>query len=212
MTVKNRCQYCSVGGWYALQSGATAGELPKVVETTLQSTSGFLPFTGQVCLGLGWDFVRGASVDLDASVIALGAKGEHIDTVYYAHRSGLHHAIVHEGDNRSGDALGDDEVIRLDLGKMPPEVARLICVVNSFSGTKLSCAKSAYVRLFCGDHTLGAQKLTTVIDSVGLIFCFLQRNAEGVWFFQTMLRPVSGRTALQALPTVRRIFESIPLF
>jgi stress response protein SCP2 len=49
--------------------------------------------------------------------------GEHKGTVYYGNKSLFSSAIQHEGDNRTGDGDGDDEVINMDLDKIPVRAA-----------------------------------------------------------------------------------------
>jgi len=201
---------CTCGNWYVIQGGS--GAIPKMVQTTSDSAKHFTPFLTEVNLGLGWDFEPDCVFDLDASVIALDENNNAVDTVYFGHRTGCGGAITHSGDNLTGKGEGDDEVIHLDLVKMPPNIARLICVVNSYKGQSLSLAKSAFVRLFVGDDTLGMQTLTSMCDSVGLLFCFLQRSSSGCWFFQTVASSLPGNTAEKSLPAVREFTSSIPFF
>lgn len=222
MTAKNQCQFCTPGNWFAVQAaagGAPGGKhgggvaAPSLVPMSLAApgAGGALPF-GDVCLGLGWDFAPGRELDLDASVVAFGARGERLDLVYYGQLSGCGGAVRHSGDNRTGAGDGDDEVITLSLPRVPAGVVRLACVVNSYSGTSLARARSAFVRVFCGPHTLGIQKLSHVCDSPGLFFCFFQRSSTGAWFFQTVVQPVPGHIASQSIPAITQYLANIPLF
>lgn len=229
MTAKNQCQFCTPGNWFAVQAAAGAaggargggrGGAPAaaaLVPMALAAPSGGpgapapLPF-GDVCLGLGWDFAPGRELDLDASVVAFGARGERLDLVYYGQLSGCSGAVRHSGDNRTGAGDGDDEVIMLSLPRVPAPVVRLACVVNSYSGASLAAAKCAFVRVFCGPHTLGIQKLSHVCDSPGLFFCFFQRSSTGAWFFQTVVQPVPGHLASQSIPAIAQYLAAIPLF
>jgi len=217
MTAKNACQFCNPGGWFALQGVAAPGAAPgavlapQMVPMTMAAGGPPMPF-GDVCLGLGWDISYSGNMDLDASVIALGPQGEQLDLVYYGKLVGCGGAVRHSGDNRTGAGAGDDEVITLSLPNIPPNIVRLVCVVNSYSKVSLSHAKSAYVRLFAGPNTLGAQKLTKVVDCLGLFFCFFQRNSVGAWFFQTVLQPVPGHLATESLPAIRQFLAGIPFF
>jgi len=214
MSAKNACQFCNPGGWFALQGTANPGgglAAPMMVPAAMAAGGPPVPF-GDVCLGLGWDLSSGVSIDLDASVIAFGPQGEQVDLVYYGKLVGCGGAVRHSGDNRTGAGAGDDEVITLSLPNVPPNIVRLVCVVNSYSQTSLSKAKSAYVRLFNGPNTLGAQKLTKVCDSMGLFFCFFQRNSVGAWFFQTVLQPVPGHLASESIPAIRQFLAGVPFF
>ena len=86
-------------------------------------------------VGLGWDtnkYDGQEDFDLDASAFLLGANGKLIrdeDFVFYNNLNGRDGAVVHTGDNRTGDGDGDDEVIIIDFEKLPPEIERIaICV------------------------------------------------------------------------------------
>lgn len=86
-------------------------------------------------VGLGWDTNRydgGYDFDLDASAFLLGENGKLLrdeDFVFYNNLSGRDGAVVHTGDNLTGDGEGDDEVIIIDFTKLPPEIRKIaICV------------------------------------------------------------------------------------
>jgi len=204
-------QTCQTGDWYTFQCAA-AGAPPMMVATTQEDAASVPAFLEKVSLGLGWDFAEGDRLDLDASVIAFNDKNEDLDIVYFGNRTGFGGAIQHSGDNLTGAGKGDDEVISIDLPRLPPNVWRLACVVNCYSDKKLSSAKSAYVRLFVGKHTLGFQKLTKIVDSVGMFFCLLQRNSAGAWFFQTVVKPISGTEASDSILDIVEILGKIPKF
>ena len=61
-------------------------------------------------------------------------------------------AVIHQGDNLTGAGSGDDEQIKIDLTKLPPEYDRLIIVVNIFMAKVLfqhfGKIKNCYMRLF----------------------------------------------------------------
>ena len=67
-------------------------------------------------VGLGWDTNRydgGHDFDLDASAFLLGANGKlqrDEDFIFYNNLESRNKAVVHTGDNLTGDGDGDDEV------------------------------------------------------------------------------------------------------
>ena len=65
---------------------------------------------------------NGLSIDLDASCVYLDEKLQPIDTVYFGKLRSDDGALVHSGDQRVGDAAGDDESIRV---RSAPIVYRL---------------------------------------------------------------------------------------
>ena len=86
-------------------------------------------------VGLGWDTNRydgGYDFDLDASAFMLGENGKLLrdeDFVFYNNLNGRDGAVVHTGDNLTGEGEGDDEVIMINLSKMPKEIKKIaICV------------------------------------------------------------------------------------
>ena len=73
------------------------------------------------------------------------------DLVYFGnlkHRSG---AIIHQGDNLTGEGDGDDEVIIVNLPKIPARISRLVFVVNIYDCIKrkqhFGQVENAFVRL-----------------------------------------------------------------
>ena len=86
-------------------------------------------------VGLGWDTNRydgGFDFDLDASAFLLGANGKCLrdeDFVFYNNLNGRDGAVVHQGDNLTGEGEGDDEVIIIDFAKIPEEIQKIaVCV------------------------------------------------------------------------------------
>ena len=68
-----------------------------------------------VRVGLGWDAraTDGQAFDLDASAFIL--NGEKVrsdaDFIFYNNKNGASGAVVHQGDNTTGEGEGDDEVV-----------------------------------------------------------------------------------------------------
>lgn len=85
-------------------------------------------------IGLGWDTNQsstGASFDLDASVFVLGENGKLLSDshfVFYNNLKSPNEAVVHTGDNLTGDGDGDDEQVIVDLSKIESNATE-ICVV-----------------------------------------------------------------------------------
>lgn len=102
------------------------------------------PSIKTITAGLGWDEVstskggffskKPAPIDCDASVILLKDdkfKGKD-DIIYFGnlkHKSG---AVVHTGDNLTGEGDGDDEQINIDLSLIPSDCNKVIFVVNIY--------------------------------------------------------------------------------
>lgn len=110
-----------------------------------------------VLVGLGWDINRyasGGDFDLDAEAFLLGADGKvpgDSDFIYYGNLSGRNGAVVHQGDNRTGEGEGDDEVILIDFSKVPQEVDKIVVTVTIYESADKSQnfgqVSNAYVRV-----------------------------------------------------------------
>lgn len=108
-------------------------------------------------VGLGWDTNRydgGYDFDLDASVFLLGSNGKLLrdeDFVFYNNLNGRDGAVVHTGDNLTGDGDGDDEVIMIDFTKIPEEITKIAVVVTIYDADvrrqNFGQVDNAYIRL-----------------------------------------------------------------
>ena len=108
-------------------------------------------------VGLGWDTNRydgGHDFDLDASAFLLGDSGKlqrDEDFIFYNNLESRNKAVVHTGDNLTGDGDGDDEVIMIDFTKIPDDVKKIaICVTIHDAverGQNFGQVSNAYIRI-----------------------------------------------------------------
>lgn len=164
---------------------------------TVSLVKGGSPFLAKVQMGLGWEpAFRGKDIDLDASVIAYGPQRNHIDSCYFGKLSIVNGAIKHSGDNLTGEGGGDDEVITVDLGRLPQEVTGLVFTVNSFSGQKFTEVAKAYCRLL--DAATGEElvrfDLTNAEAQTGVMMAKLIKQFSGEWEMTAMGDFVKSRT------------------
>ena len=119
-------------------------------------------------VGLGWDTNRydgGHDFDLDASAFLLGENGKLLrdeDFIFYNNLESRNKAVVHTGDNLTGDGDGDDEVIMIDFTKIPDDIKKIaICVTihdAAARGQNFGQVSNAYIRI---------AKLADEFDTVG---------------------------------------------
>ncbi|MFE4720340.1 TerD family protein [Streptomyces sp. NPDC056728] len=164
---------------------------------TVSLVKGGQPLLSQVKMGLGWEpAFRGKDIDLDASVIAFGPQRNHVDSCYFGKLSIVNGAIKHSGDNLTGEGGGDDEVIVVDLGRLPQDVTGLVFTVNSFSGQKFTEVAKAYCRLI--DAATGEElvrfDLTNAEAQTGVMMAKLIRQFSGEWDMTAMGDFVKSRT------------------
>lgn len=110
-------------------------------------------------IGLGWDINKtdtGADFDLDASIFLLGANEKLISDEHFIFYNNLtspdpDQSVKHMGDNLTGEGEGDDEVILVDLRKVPAEVQRIVITVTIHEadkrGQNFGQVRNAYVRV-----------------------------------------------------------------
>ncbi|MEU9559563.1 TerD family protein [Streptomyces fumanus] len=164
---------------------------------TVSLVKGGRPVLSTVRMGLGWEpAYRGKDIDLDASVIAYGPQRNHIDSCYFGKLRIVGGAIQHSGDNLTGEGGGDDEVISVDLGRLPQEVTGLVFTVNSFSGQKFTEVAKAYCRLLDGatGEELVRFDLTSAEPQTGVLMAKLIRQYSGEWEMTALGDFVKSRT------------------
>ncbi|WP_342511905.1 TerD family protein [Sporosarcina sp. FSL K6-1522] len=89
------------------------------------------PGLSKVVVGLGWDVNKydgGQDFDLDASVFLLDANGKVSggqDFVFYNNTTGANGAVVHSGDNLTGDGDGDDETVNISIKDIPANIEKI---------------------------------------------------------------------------------------
>lgn len=108
-------------------------------------------------VGLGWDTNRydgGFDFDLDASAFLLGENGKlqrDEDFIFYNNLQSRNGAVVHTGDNLTGDGDGDDEVIFIDFTKIPSDVKKIAIVVTIYDAENrrqnFGQVSNAYIRI-----------------------------------------------------------------
>ena len=116
-----------------------------------------------IAVGLGWDPLPGnGAIDLDASCVCVSFSGDILENecVYFAQLASQNGAIRHTGDEREGDedlGQGDDEIIIVDLARVPAHVCALYFLATVASeGRSFADVKSSRIRLV--DWSTGGEK------------------------------------------------------
>lgn len=96
------------------------------------------PGLSKIMIGLGWDvnqYDGGSDFDLDAAAFLIGENGKvpsDDDFVFYGNLKHKSEAVIHQGDNLTGEGDGDDEQILVDLGKVPANIAKITFTVTIY--------------------------------------------------------------------------------
>jgi len=169
----------------------------------------------RVVMGLGWDVAKrggflgglfggGDSIDLDASCVMFDEAGRAVDTIYYAQLQSRDGSVIHTGDNLTGEGEGDDEQIKVDLSRVPPNVKTLVFVVNSFTGQDFGRIENAFCRLV--DETTGTEIARYNLSGGGShtaqVMAKVYRGSEGGWDMSAIGENASGRTFRDLMPAI----------
>ena len=107
-------------------------------------------------VGLGWDKrdTKGAAFDLDASAFLLDTNDKvhsDADFIFYNQLMSACGSVRHTGDNRTGSGEGDDEVILVDLERVPADVQKVVFVVTIHEAKRrwqhFGMVQNAYIRI-----------------------------------------------------------------
>ena len=197
-----------------VRGGGSVGdviELTKDQETELTTEIGSHPTRLRV--GIGWDKSRtggfigtGApEIDLDASAIQF-ADGKLFDLAFYNNLATRDGSVVHQGDNRSGSGVGDDESILVDLDKVYAKVDRIFLLVSSYAGQSLEWTDNAYCRVVTDDEheiELARITLTAGVRETGLVMAELVRREEG-WRLHAIGEGVAVKLPTEAVAALQR--------
>lgn len=174
-----------------------------------------------VMVGLGWDeaprrggflgLMKPEPIDCDASVILCGGDGKLINkdlnqsVVYFGNLRDASDAIIHQGDNLTGEGEGDDEQIMVDLRRVPGNIQKMVFVVNIYDANKrgqhFGMIRNAFIRLVDMDNRNEICRYNLSEDysgMTGLIVGEIYRR-NGEWKFNAVGQPVREASRLQSL-------------
>lgn len=149
-------------------------------------------------IGLGWDTnssSTGSGFDLDASVFILGENKKLVSDSHFIFFNNLKSpddAVIHTGDNLTGDGDGDDEQIKIDLTKINPSVKEICIVVTIHEAESrkqnFGQVRNSYVRIVDDSNNTEIVKyeldedfsIETAVE-FGRIY-----NKDGQWKFEAI--------------------------
>lgn len=174
----------------------------------------------QVMVGLGWDEAKQPRgffapkpqpIDCDASAILCGANGRIVGNdisqccVYFGNLRHPSGAIVHQGDNLTGEGDGDDEQIMVNLPMIPSQVDKIVFVVNIYDARKrnqhFGLIRNAFIRLVDMDHHTEICRFNlseNYNNMTGLVVGEIYRK-NGEWKFNAIGQPVQEASRLDSL-------------
>lgn len=172
----------------------------------------------KIRMGVGWDPVQapkkggffgslfsGGSdeIDLDASCLLLDEQKNLLEVVWFQQLQSSDGSIKHSGDNLTGEGDGDDEVIFVDLSRLPKNVAHLAFTVCSFRGQTFNDVEGAFCRLIDDTNNTEIAKfnLSEKGAHTGVLMSVVSRDSSG-WQMKAVGTPTTGAIAKDMMPAV----------
>jgi tellurium resistance protein TerD len=155
------------------------------------------PNLTRIAIGLGWDVrvTSGAAYDLDASAFLLNANGKvrsDFDFIFYNCLESTCGSVIHQGDNRTGAGDGDDEVVKVDLSKVPKGIEKIAFTVTIHDAElrhqNFGQIAQAYIRVVnedTGDEVARYDLSEDASTDAAMIFGELYRH-NGDWKFRAI--------------------------
>lgn len=155
-------------------------------------------------IGLGWDTnssSTGTQFDLDASVFILNENQKLVSDshfVFYNNLKSPDEAVIHTGDNLTGDGDGDDEQIKIDLTKIDASVKE-ICIVVTIDQAESRAqnfgqVRNSFVRIV--DDSNGTELVKYELDEDFSIETAIEfgrlYNRGGQWKFEAVGMGMKG--------------------
>lgn len=175
----------------------------------------------KVCVGVNWGAIEKKGlfgkkiidVDLDASCVTFDSQNQPLEVVYFGNLRSKDSSIQHSGDDLVGDVGGDDgldnEIITVNLAKLPSDVSKIAFVLNSFRGQDFKTIPFASIRIYEGTPTQVKTIIATYdiandasfAGSVSMVMgVFYNRNGE--WKFNAIGEATRDRDLKETIGTV----------
>jgi tellurium resistance protein TerZ len=179
-----------------------------------------------ICVGLNWGAIDGkgffggkkkVAVDLDASCAMFDANGQVLDVIYFGNLKSKDGSIIHSGDDVTGDVDGDDgldnEVIVVNLPKIPASTDKIVFVLNSFKGQDFATVPFAAIRIYEGSPEVVNNVLakydiardSKFSGSVSMVMGRFYRH-NGAWKFVALGEPTQDKKLEETINTVQQKF------
>lgn len=161
------------------------------------------PNLTNIAVGLGWNprATDGQAFDLDAVAFLVNESGKvraDTDFIFFNNLKSSDGSVEHTGDNRTGEGDGDDEVIKVDLSKVPADVSKVVFCAVIYDGQarnqNFGQVANAYIRIVNTQGGAEVARYDLSEDSsteTAMIFGELYKN-NGEWKFRAVGQGFAG--------------------
>lgn len=164
----------------------------------------------RLAMGLGWDAARWRlfgsrpdDIDLNAAAVLFNGEAM-VEAVYHEHLVSSDGSVQLHGDNLTGDGDDDDEIITIDLDRLPDRISGIALLVTCYTGQTFAQIRNGFCRLL--DRRSGAQiTWQTVLRGphTGMIMGVLLRTREG-WQYCEIAEGITAEHPRDAMPHLTR--------
>ena len=157
----------------------------------------------KIIVGLGWNPRVGAgeAFDLDAACFMLGENERvrsNADFIFFNQLTSSRGSVRLTGDNLTGEGDGDDEIIFVELTKVPADVAKIVFVATIYEagkrGQNFGMVDDSYIRVVDQKTNEEIAKFELMEDAClerSLIFGELYKR-NGAWKFRALGQGFDG--------------------
>ncbi|KQR98564.1 stress protein [Williamsia sp. Leaf354] len=168
----------------------------------------------RITMGLGWDPIltkkglfgggRSSNIDLDASAMMF-AGTQLADLAYYGQLVSKDGSVKHHGDNLTGEGDGDDEVIDVDLTRIPQQITQILFIVTSYQGQTFEQVDNAFCRLVDQSNRAELARYTLAggMPFTGIVMAKVFRG-DGGWKLQAVGEGMAARHPGEAAKQIQR--------
>jgi len=166
--------------------------------------------------GVSWDTMGARNVDIDLQCVVVDFSGAIIDCAYYNNLKAVR-AITHSGDETAGKPNNIEEMVWVNLKKLPPNVAMLVFVVAAYSGGCLRDIAKGQLHIMEEQESreIGLIDLERSAASVAIVAAMFRNPLDGSgprssWSWK--MRPLSvtaqhGRHFMDILPQLSTVVQ-----
>lgn len=180
----------------------------------------------QVCVGVNWGEIRkkalfglfeyNESVDLDCNAAIYDQNKELIEVVYFRNLNSKDEAVIHSGDDLTGDQDGDDgidnEVITIDFDKISSKTHTIVLFLNNYKKQNFADIPYSKVRIFQGtvnqvDRVFAEFNLSSDASFSGYLSMIMGRffrNEHDEWVFYAIGTPTKTWRILDTLDVIQK--------
>jgi len=162
--------------------------------------------------GCSWVSPAGRTVDIDLQCVVVDTKGAIVDCAYYNNLKAAKGSITHSGDE-TGSRGGIEEMVWVNLRKLPANTAMLVFLAAAHSGGKLGDVKDATFHILEVKEseevaTINLCKVDAAIDIVATMCLSDMSDPTSPWKVSVLDVAAQGRHFMDILPTLCKTIQS----